>query len=269
MSDQRVAQASSLQSKLPGKLEACATLARRRSTALFAFIILAGVPQLTWSAETGNAFLEEILTFERARLAAFATADKPAFDRMVADDATVTHSSGGISTKSDLMGVMRPSTPEQPLPTLSVENPKARFNGDAAVLTGNLVETAEDGRRELVLRFTNTYAKKDARWQLVAGQLTTLSRERAAAKVDPQIYKAYVGEYKNAAGRIRTISAHGDKLTTAVGPEKVELFPLSDNQFFFKQADVILVFVKDESDRVVSLINRRPNGDVVQETKVK
>lgn len=188
---------------------------------------------------------------------------------MVADDATVTHSSGGISTKSDLMAVMRPSTPEQPLPALTVEDPKARFYGEAAVLTGNLVETAKDGRRELVLRFTNTYAKKDARWQLVAGQLTTLSRERAVAKVDPQIYAPYVGEYKNAAGRIRTISSDGEKLITAVGAEKADLFPLSDNQFFLKQADVILVFVKDERDRVISLINRRPNGDVVQETKVK
>lgn len=120
--------------------------------------------------QAGNA--EEIISFEKARLAAFAQADKAAFDRMMADDATVTHSSGGVSSKADLMGVMRPSTPENPLPALTIEEPKARLYGDSAVLVGKLVETTADGRRELVLRFTNTYVRKDARWQMVAGQLT-------------------------------------------------------------------------------------------------
>lgn len=130
-------------------------------------------------AETRSGNADEIISFEKARLAAFAQADKPAFDRMMSDDVTVTHSSGGVSSKADLMGVMRPSTPEQPLPALTIEEPRARFYGDAAVLIGKLVETAADGRRELVLRFTNTYAKKEGRWQMVAGQLTKLPREGA------------------------------------------------------------------------------------------
>lgn len=130
-------------------------------------------------AETRSPNPDEIISFEKARLAAFAQADKPAFDRMMADDATIAHSSGGVSSKSDLMGVMRPSTPEQPLPALTIEEPKARLYGDAAVLIGKLVETAADGRRELVLRFTNTYAKKEGRWQMVAGQLTKLPREES------------------------------------------------------------------------------------------
>ncbi|HVF70657.1 MAG TPA: DUF4440 domain-containing protein [Chthoniobacterales bacterium] len=220
-------------------------------------------------AEKEDTAAVEIVNFEKARLAAFATADKAEFDRMMAHDATVVHSSGNVSTKADLMGVMRPSTPEQPLPVLTVEEPNARIYGDAAILIGNLVETAKDGRRELVLRFTNSYAKKDGRWQFIAGQLTTLSRERLATKLDPQAWSAYLGDYKNASGRIRTISAEGDKLFTAIGSEKVELFAQSPDQFFIKQADVLLVFVKDDSGRVVSLVNRRPNGDVIQEMKVK
>jgi len=211
----------------------------------------------------------EIITFERARLTAFAKADKAAFEQMVADDATVVHSSGGTSTKAQLMEVMRPSTPEQPLPALSIEEPKVRFYGETAVMTGNMIETAKDGRRELVLRFTNTYAKRDARWKMVASQLTTLSRERAIAKIDAALYSTYAGEYQNSAGRIRTISAEGGKLMTAVGSEKVELFPQSDTQFFLKEADVLLLFVKDTTGRVIGLVNRRPNGDVVQEMKSK
>jgi hypothetical protein len=54
-----------------------------------------------------------------------------------------------------------------------------------------------------------------------------------------------------------------------VGDQKVEIFPESETQFFFKGDDVLLVFVRDEQGRVVRLINRRPNGDIVQETKIK
>jgi ketosteroid isomerase-like protein len=135
-------------------------------------LLLLACTALVVLAENRSGNAEEIVSFEKARLAAFAQADKATFDRMMADDATLTHSSGGVSSKADLMGVMRPSTPENPLPALTIEEPKVRLYGDAAVLTGILVETAKDGRRELVLRFTNTYVRKDARWQMVAGQLT-------------------------------------------------------------------------------------------------
>ena len=143
-------------------------------------LLLLACTALVVLAENRSGNAEEIVSFEKARLTAFAQADKAAFDRMMADDSTVTHSSGGVSSKADLMGVMRPSTPEQPLPALTIEDPKARLYGDAAVLIGKLVETASDGRRELVLRFTNTYARKEGRWQMVAGQLTKLPREEGA-----------------------------------------------------------------------------------------
>jgi hypothetical protein len=212
---------------------------------------------------------EELVNLERARLAAFAKDDKPTFSKMVADEALITHGFGNVMTKAEEMAVMRPSTPERPLPALSIEEPKVQLYGDAAVMTGNLVETASDGRRELVLRFTNTYIKKETGWQMVAGQLTTLSRERAIAKVDPKIYADYVGQYKNQAGRIRTVAAEGGKLTSEVAGDKLELFPEAENQFFMKEADVILVFVKDEQGKIIRLINRRPNGDVAQEVKVQ
>ncbi len=212
---------------------------------------------------------QEIITLERERLKAFAQADKAAFERLVTDDLTITHGYGEVLTKAQEMAVMRPSTPERPLPALSVEDPKVRVYGDAAVMTGSLVETNRDGRRELVLRFTNTYVKQKDQWRMVAGQLTTLSRERAIAKVDPKIYDAYVGQYRNPRGRILTFIREGDRLMIEAGGQKVEIFPESETQFFFKGDDVLLVFVKDEQGQVVRLINRRPNGDIVQETKIK
>jgi hypothetical protein len=224
---------------------------------------------LAEETQQANSVQQELVNFERDRLAAFAKDNKEAFARMVADEATITHGFGNVMTKTEEMAVMRPSTPERPLPALSIEDPKVQFYGDAAVMTGSLVETARDGRRELVLRFTNTYVRREGGWRLVAGQLTTLSRERAIAKVDPGSYSTYLGQYRNPSGRILTILSEGDKLMVELGGEKAELFPEADGQFFMKDADVLLVFVKDEQGKVVRLINRRPNGDVVQEVKVK
>ena len=212
---------------------------------------------------------QEIINFERERLKAFAQDDKAKFEQLVTDDLTMTHSSGEIANKAELMAVMRPSTPERPLPALSIEDANVRVYGDAAIMTGKLLETARDGRRVVVYRFTNTYIKQKGRWRMSAGQLTTLSRERASIKLDPKSYDAYVGQYRNPAGRILNVVREGDKLTAEAGGQKVELFPTAEGQFFLKDADVLLVFIKDERGRVIRLINRRPNGDIIQEEKIK
>jgi len=212
---------------------------------------------------------QEIVNLERERLKAFALADKAAFERLVTDDLTMTHGYGEVFNKAQEMAVMRASTPERPLPALSIEDPKVKIYGDVAVMTGSLVETNRDGRRELVLRFTNTYIRQKQQWRLLAGQLTVLSRERASTKVDPKIYDAYVGQYQNPGGPVLTVTREGDRLMVEVGGQKLELFAESENQFFVKAADVLLVFVKDEQGHVVRLINRRPNGNIIQATKIK
>ena len=212
---------------------------------------------------------QEIIDLEHKRLKAFARDDKATFERLVTDDLTMTHSSGAVADKAEVMAVMRPSTPERPLPALSIEDVHVRLYGDAAVMTGRLVETASDGRRVWVFQFTNTYIKQKGRWRMSAGQLTTISRERASIKLDPKSYDTYVGQYRNPAGRILNVVREGDKLMAEVGGQKEELFPAAEAQFFIKNADVLLVFVKDEQGRVIRLINRRPNGDVVQEEKIK
>src|SRR5438309_5254927 len=218
---------------------------------------------------SANSVEQQIINLERERLKAFAQADKAAFERLVADDLTITHGYGEVLTKAQEMAVMRPSTPERPLPALSIEDPKVKSYGDVAVMTGSLVETNRDGRRELVLRFTNTYIRQKQQWRLLAGQLTVLSRERASTKVDPKVYDAYVGQYQNPGGPVLTVTREGDRLMVEVGGQKLELFAESENQFFIKEADVLLVFVKDEQGHVVRLINRRPNGNIIQATKIK
>ena len=87
-------------------------------------------------ATSASPFEREIIELEQERLKAFARDDKATFERLVTDDLTMTHSSGEVANKAELMAVMRPSTPERPLPALSTEDVKVRVYGDAAVMTG-------------------------------------------------------------------------------------------------------------------------------------
>ena len=131
----------------------------------------AGAP----AASRSDSFRRTIIAVEEARLAAFRGDDKPAYSRLVADELTMIHSNGEIGGKADEMSFMRPSTPERPLPTLGLEDLQVRGYGDAAVMTGSLVERQGD-RVLLRLRFTNVYARKPAGWMLVAGQLTRAAK---------------------------------------------------------------------------------------------
>src|SRR3989442_15704634 len=86
-----------------------------------------------------NSVEQQIINLERERIKAFAQADRAAFERLVTDDLTITHGYGEVLTKAQEMAVLRPPTPERPLPAVSFENPKVGVYGGAAVFTGNLV----------------------------------------------------------------------------------------------------------------------------------
>lgn len=122
-------------------------------------------PQLAGDIE------QEVLAAENARLKAFRDNDRAAFAEMVTDDLMMVHSDGGVLDKTREIGVMRSSTPERPLPTLSLEDTRVRGSGTLAVLTGSLVER-QQGRLLFRLRFTNVYVRNDGRWVLASGQLT-------------------------------------------------------------------------------------------------
>ncbi len=88
-------------------------------------------------------------------------------------------------------------------------------------------------------------------------------KERIIAKVDSQVYDAYVGEYEIAPGFILTVTKEGDKLMSralpvptppsAAGTPKSEMFPESETTFFTKDADARFTFVKDDQGRVIQV----------------
>src|SRR5438128_10587647 len=70
-----------------------------------------------------NSVEQEIINLERERLKAFADADKAAFERVVADDVTITHGYREGLTKRQEIAVMTPSMPERPSRVHATEDP--------------------------------------------------------------------------------------------------------------------------------------------------
>jgi mono/diheme cytochrome c family protein len=79
--------------------------------------------------------------------------------------------------------------------------------------------------------------------------------DRPIAKIDPKILDAYVGEYEFLPGRTVAIARSGDQLMAGMrGVPNTPLFPESETKFFFKVADVQIIFVKDDKGEVNELM---------------
>jgi peptidylprolyl isomerase len=147
---------------------------------------------------------KELKDLERRWLDAYAKHDAQALERIEADDFTITYPDGKVLTKADEIENLKkapgttsgyaswfqPSASLKSLPaeasrTTHTEDTKVRLYGDVAILTGRFVVTlGPDGPTTSESRYTDVYAKRQGRWQVVASQLTGIPRKDNAAMAD-------------------------------------------------------------------------------------
>ncbi len=83
------------------------------------------------------------------------------------------------------------------------------------------------------------------------------------ARVDPAVYDAYVGQYELAPGFVLTVTREGDRLMTqATGQQKIEIFPISETEFFPKVVDARITFVRGADGKVDSLVLKQGGRDM-------
>ena len=79
--------------------------------------------------------------------------------------------------------------------------------------------------------------------------------EHKEAQLDPKILDEYAGQYELVPGFILNVTRSADQLwVQATGQPRVQLFPESQSEFFFKVVDAQVTFVRDASGRVTHLI---------------
>ncbi len=120
----------------------------------------------------GNA--EMIIELDKKRMTAMAQKDIATLNEIIADDLVYTHSSARLDTKASLIGNMESGSTVYT--SVVPSDVKAQDLGDTVVLTGSCRISVNAGGRpnSFGVRFTDVYAKKGGRWQMVTWQSTRL-----------------------------------------------------------------------------------------------
>ena len=121
-------------------------------------------------ADTG----QEIIALDRRRMEAMCRGDLGALNDLLADDLVYTHSSARVDTKQSLVGGMESGTTVYT--SIEPSDVRAQACGDAVVLTGiaRISVTSSGNPLNFGVRFTDVYANRGGRWQMVAWQSTRL-----------------------------------------------------------------------------------------------
>jgi serine-type D-Ala-D-Ala carboxypeptidase/endopeptidase len=101
------------------------------------------------------------------------------------------------------------------------------------------------------------------------GKSLSRSPVRQAIAVDPSVYDAYLGQYEVVRNLIVTVTREETKLLAeATGYSKIEFFPESEIEFFAKQLDAQIMFVGDDSGKII-YARITLNGIEMQARKIK
>jgi ketosteroid isomerase-like protein len=115
-----------------------------------------------------------IIELDKKRMTAMAQMDIATLNELIADDLVYTHSTARLDTKKSLIGNMESGSTVYT--SVVPSDVKAQDLGDAVVLTGTCRIGVNSGGRanSFGVRFTDVYANKGGRWQMVTWQSTRL-----------------------------------------------------------------------------------------------
>ena len=111
-----------------------------------------------------------LLNIERGFALAWTNADVAFIGEHEADEFVFTNSDGALSAKADDLASLKSGSTR--LESQSVDDMRAIVFGDSAVVVGRLTSKGTYLGKDLsgVYRFTDTFVKRDGRWQVVASQ---------------------------------------------------------------------------------------------------
>jgi uncharacterized protein (TIGR02246 family) len=162
-----------VQRDCPGRLEKRELMITTRLilVALIAVFLTAGGD----SVFAQNDLRQEVQKLERAWLDAYEQHDTKAMDAIVADDFTITFPNGSMQNKTQILAALKSPRPAGRSIKFHTEDVQARVYGDTVILIGRVVSQYQrDGQTvsKEEQRYTDTYVKRNGRWQVVASHLS-------------------------------------------------------------------------------------------------
>ena len=113
-----------------------------------------------------------VIELDRKRMTAMAQKDIATLNEVIADDLIYTHSSARLDTKQSLIGNMESGSTVYT--SVVPSDVKAQDLGEAVVLTGTCRISVNSGGNAMSfgVRFTDVYARRGGKWQMVTWQST-------------------------------------------------------------------------------------------------
>ena len=118
---------------------------------------------------------DTVIELDRKRMTAMAQKDIATLNELIADDLVYTHSSARLDTKQSLIGNMESGSTVYT--SVVPSDVKAQDLGDSVVLTGTCRISVNSGGNAMSfgVRFTDVYARRNGKWQMVTWQSTRTS----------------------------------------------------------------------------------------------
>ena len=122
----------------------------------------------------GGDIEQQILQLEQQRMQAMMDADAETLNRVLADELTYVHTTAALDSKESFIGTL--SSGALNYESIASTDAQVRIYGDTALVTGNGdVRVTSNGRRNrFSIRYTDVWAQRGGRWQMVAWQATRL-----------------------------------------------------------------------------------------------
>jgi ketosteroid isomerase-like protein len=240
---------------------------------LFVTILLCATTGLAFG-QANNKAAQELDKVTETFRAAYLRRDAEALASMLADDFLIVSSpyNQGMDKTQFLAGLKRPMSSPQKWEAYEYSETVRHYYGDTAVAFMVATLKGINPNNEPYTsrsRLTATSIKQQGRWQIAAIHMTPIPIERVAAKVDPKVYDAYVGQYQFP-GAVVTVSREGDKLFwQAAGAVKNELIPANETTFYLKDSLTQNVMVKDETGKVTHVKQILSDGRAASFKKIK
>ena len=217
------------------------------SVALIFFLITPAWPQAQSDQTTDEKTKIEIQKLFSDLNESITKRDRPRLEQLYADEFQYIRPSGGVINKvTQISGIMS-SDPisSTPVPAPAIES--LMVYGDVVVSRHTVRGTA----------VTSIFVKKDGAWRLLQAQATRLAPERNPIKLDPKLLDVFVGQYEFGPNAVATVMREGDTIRWRGGNRMpVTLVPLSETQFFAKETETEITFVKSEKGEVTGVVLR-------------
>ena len=208
----------------------------------------------------------ELKTIAQSLLDAVAQGDTMVWERSLHRDFVLTDETGNLVTRPAMLSYLR-TLPRGQSDRLRLGTTVVRRVGNVAVVHHRDLEHADVAGQTIDAEYqtTDTYVKVGGRWKLLASHVMALPRPRKAISIDTAKLRDLEGTYELQPGVTYSVRLENGRLVGQRGGNGPEtLLPMSADMFF-PEGTVRgeKLFTRDADGRIVALVDRRDNIDLV------